>query len=44
MTWPHWLSRFKAGRRKRADEALEEEIAAHLAIETKQRMEHGEAA
>ncbi len=40
----HWLSAFSAGRRKRADEELDEEIAAHLAIESKQRTENGETA
>ncbi len=40
----HWLSEFSAGRRKRADEELDEEIAAHLAIESKQRTENGETA
>jgi predicted permease len=44
MVWRYWLSKRTTGRRKRAEEELEEEIAAHLAIETKQRTENGETA
>ena len=42
--WRDWLSQLTGGGRKRADEELEDEIAAHLAIETKQRTENGETA
>ncbi len=48
MRWRCWNSklrfcRLNSGRRHQADEELEQEIAAHLAIEVKHRIEKGEA-